>query len=68
MLDGFFTYLVNFFKNILLVIISILISSAIITILWNGLVITITAFTLPTLTFWQIFGIVGIIQFIRIKI
>lgn len=68
MLDGFFTYLVNFFKNLLLVIISVLISSAIITILWNGLVITITAFTLPTLTFWQIFGIVGIIQFIRIKI
>lgn len=68
MFDGFFTYLVNFFKNLLLVIISVLISSAIITILWNGLVITITAFTLPTLTFWQIFGIVGIIQFIRIKI
>lgn len=68
MFDGFFTYLVNFFKNLLLVIISVLISSTIITILWNGLVITITAFTLPTLTFWQIFGIVGIIQFIRIKI
>ena len=57
-----------FFKALILVIITALIVSAIITFLWNWQIVTIMSLALPPLTFWQVFAIVGIIQFIRIKI
>jgi len=60
--------LVFFFKALLLVVITAVVVSAIITLLWNWQVVTITVLALPVLTFWQVFAIVGIIQFIRIKI
>lgn len=54
-----------FAKALILVLITTAVIAAIVTFLWNWQVVTLGV---KALTFWQVFAIVGIIQFIRIKI
>jgi hypothetical protein len=57
-----------FGKSLILVMITTLVVAGIVTLLWNGQVVLITALALPEINFWQAFAVIGIIQFIRIKI
>ena len=68
MLTGILGTLYLFIKALLITIVTTAITAVIVTFLWNWQVVTIVTLSLPVLTFWQVFAIVGILQFIRIKI
>jgi len=54
-----------FVKALILVLITTAVIAGIVTLLWNWQIVTLGA---QAITFWQAFAVVGIIQFIRIKI
>jgi len=68
MLTNLLGSLYVFIKALLITTVTTAVTAAIVTFLWNWQVVTIISLGLPILTFWQVFAIVGILQFIRIKI
>ena len=68
MLNSLLASLHYFGKSLILVAITTLVIAGIVTLLWNWQVVLIATLALPKITFWQACAVVGIIQFIRIKI
>lgn len=68
LIPSFVSNLGYFVRTLILVTISTAVIAIIVMSLWNWQLTTLNFIKLPIISFWQAFAVVGIIQFIRIKI
>ena len=68
LIPSFVSNLGYFVRTLILVTISTAVIAVIVMLLWNWQLTALSFIELPSISFWQSFATVGIIQFIRIKI